>query len=103
MTRDKDNGQPSRRQRPDRADMARRGRIGAYRLWARTDPVEHTRPAREAALTRFLRDIPEDLPAAERERRARYARRAYFAALSRKAVLKRKSTSGKPDAKQVEE
>ena len=69
----------------DPAEMALRGRIGAYRLHATHDPRETTRRARESFLARFEREVDPrgELPDPERRRRALYARRAYFARLAR--------------------
>lgn len=68
----------------DPAEMALRGRIGAYALHARHDPRETTRKARETFLNRFLDEVDRDrtLPEAERLRRAEAARKAYFARLA---------------------
>lgn len=76
---------PRRRRDPDVADMALRGRIGAYRLHATHDPRETMQKARETFLARFEREVDPDgtLPEDERQRRAEYARRAYFARLAR--------------------
>jgi hypothetical protein len=81
---------PSSR-RFDPADMALRGRIGAYRLHATHDPRETTVNARAAFLGRFEREVdPEGiLPQSERQRRAEYARRAYFAQLARASAVSR--------------
>jgi hypothetical protein len=71
-------------QRFDPAEMALRGRIGAYRLHATHDSREVTAPARAAFLARFEREVDPDgaLPAAERLRRAEHARRAHFSKLA---------------------
>ena len=62
--------------------LSLRGRIGAHEKWAKTDPVEGTAKARAAADRRFYEGIPEDLPQAERDRRAASARKAYFSRLA---------------------
>jgi len=67
-------------------EMARRGRIGAWRLFATHDAREVTAPARRAFDSRFYDGIPKDLSPEERERRAMYARRAYFASISVRGV-----------------
>ena len=72
-----------------------RGRMGAYKKWAQNDPVEGTAAARAAMDAKFYEGIPDDLPEAERERRAASARKAYFtrlAFLSAKARSKKAST-----------
>jgi hypothetical protein len=61
--------------------------------WAVTaDPAARTAPARAAFLRRFAREVDPDgvLPAAERERRAAQAHRAYMLTLSRKAAEARR-------------
>ena len=64
-----------------------RARIAAYSLHASHDPRETTKPARDAFLARFERDVDPDnrLSAAERRRRAEAAKRAYFTALALKS------------------
>jgi hypothetical protein len=71
--------------------MALRGRIGAHVLHSRYDSRELTRPAREAFLAQFERQVDPDgvLPAAERERRAQHARQAYMARLARASARAR--------------
>jgi hypothetical protein len=61
--------------------------------WSREDPHRPDGPlprARAAFNQRFYVGIPEDLPEAERERRAACARKAYFAGLTLKSVMARK-------------
>lgn len=68
------------------------GRAGAYRSWARTeDRSARTAPARAEFDLRFEREVdPEGvLPAAERARRAGYARKAYFLGLAAKSASAR--------------
>jgi hypothetical protein len=79
------------------------GRIGAHRLHASHDSTELTVAAREAFLARFEREVDPDgaLDPAERERRARHARKAYFAQLAlrsarvRSARAARRQTGGR--------
>jgi hypothetical protein len=75
----------------DPADMARRGRIGAYRLHATHDPRETTVKGRQAFEQRFLDEVDpkRELPEEERHRRATYARRAYFSRLARASAQAR--------------
>lgn len=75
------------------AEMAMRGRIGAYRLHATHDPTETTKNAREAFLGRFEQEVDPDgtLPLAERRRRATSARRAYFSQLAYRSAKARRS------------
>jgi hypothetical protein len=60
-----------------------RARLAAYRLHAAGKT--NTAPAREAFAARFYAGIPDDLPQAERDRRAAWARKAYFAELALKS------------------
>ena len=63
------------------------GRIGGFVTRSRhSDPAATARLAFEA---RFYRDIPHDLPAGERDRRAAAVRSAYFAALTARSVAAR--------------
>jgi truncated hemoglobin YjbI len=77
--------------------MAFRGRIGAYRLHATHDPREITQKARDAFLHRFEEEIDPDhtLPEEERNRRAAYARRAYFARLALASARTRRLRSAR--------
>ena len=61
-----------------------RARLAAYSMHAHNDSKETTRSARAAFDERFYREVDPDnaLPIEERERRANYARRAYFTKLS---------------------
>jgi len=60
------------------------GRIGAHALHATHDPRETTLAARRAFLDRFEREADPDgtLDPAERARRARHLRAAYFTRLA---------------------
>ena len=75
----------------DPHEASLRGRIGAYRLHATHDPRETTAKARAKFLEKFMDEVDPDrvLPEAERLRRAKYARKAYFTRLARISVLKR--------------
>lgn len=79
----------------DRADMARRGRIGGFRTAALHDGREITSKARATFRESFLTLVDPDgvLPSAERERRAEAARRAHYAKLARASVLARSRTA----------
>jgi hypothetical protein len=62
-----------------------RARIAAHTSWARTeDPSARTKPAREAFLDRFRREVDPDgkLSETERERRARHAMKAHMQRLA---------------------
>jgi len=76
----------------DPADMALRGRIGAFVTHSRHDPRETTKNARATFLARFEEEVdPEGtLSEAERTRRAEAARRAYFARLALKSAQARR-------------
>jgi hypothetical protein len=68
-------------------------RIAAEISWARTsDRSARTRPAREAFLKRFEREVDPDgkLPPEERRRRAEHAKRAYMLRLRKRATPARK-------------
>lgn len=76
-----------------------RGRLGAYQKWARTaDRTEATAPARTAFLARFEAEVdPEGiLSPAERERRAGWARRAYFTRLALASAKARRRKAAAP-------
>jgi len=67
------------------AERTLRARMAAHTLHARVaDPAAHTAPARRAFLDRFEREVDPDgvLSVAERTRRAKHARKAYFARLA---------------------
>jgi hypothetical protein len=71
----------------------RYGSIGGLRTSARHDVRELTEPARRAFDERFLREVdPEGvLPGHERARRAAAARRAYFATLTARSIVARRT------------
>jgi hypothetical protein len=75
--------------KPERAALI--GRVGAHRLHATHDPRETTAKAREAFIAPFEREVdPEGvLPPEERERRAKHAMSAHFAAIGAKKAGKR--------------
>lgn len=77
------------------AEMALRGRIGAYALHARRDPKETTHAARTAFMARFEREVDPDsiLEPTERVRRAEAARKAYFSRLALKSAQARRGTA----------
>ena len=80
----------------DPQEMARRGRIGAYARLARHDARELTAPARSAFLGRFEEQVDPErvLPAEERQRRAEYAKKAYFSRLARASAIARSGKKG---------
>lgn len=69
-------------------------RVGAYRLHATRDSRELTRPAREAFIARFEREVDVEgvLPAAERTRRAKAALKAHMTLLAMKSAKSRRRT-----------
>lgn len=70
-----------------------RGRMGAHLSWANTeDPSARTKPGRDAFLARFERQVDpnNELPEAERQRRAEHKRKAYMQALAIKSAQKRR-------------
>ncbi len=82
----------------DPAEMALRGRIGAFVTHSRHDAKELTAKARETFLARFEREVDPDgvLPEAERRRRAEAARKAYFSRLAyQSAKARRARAAGK--------
>jgi hypothetical protein len=69
-------------------------RIAAEASWARThDRTARTRPAREAFLNRFEREVDPDgaLPPEERRQRAEHAKRAYMLQLAKRSAAARKA------------
>jgi hypothetical protein len=77
----------------DPDEMSRRGRIGAHALHSRYDSRELTRPAREAFLSKFEREVDPDstLSPEERLRRADHARRAHMARIARLSAIARRA------------
>lgn len=69
-----------------------RARLAAHTKHAKYDRVESTRPAREAFLARFEREVdPEGtLPKGERRKRAESARKAYFTGLALASAIARR-------------
>jgi hypothetical protein len=76
----------------DPADMASRGRIGAFTTHSRHDPHATTERARAAFMERFERQVDPEraLSADERARRADYACRAHMARLARLSARARR-------------
>jgi hypothetical protein len=74
-------------------DRAALGRLGAYSLHSKYDSRELTSAARVEFLSRFEREVdPEGLlPEAERNRRAEFARKAYFTKLAMKSAAARRA------------
>jgi hypothetical protein len=77
------------------SERSQRARIAAYAQKAKHDPKETTRKGRAVYRASFYSGIPEDLPQAERDRRAdaRFKEHmACLAFLSAKARKKRAAT-----------
>jgi hypothetical protein len=69
-------------------------RVAAEISWARTrDRAARTRPAREAFLQRFERQVDPNgtLPPEKRRQRAEHAKRAYMLQLAKRSAAVRKS------------
>ena len=69
-------------------------RIAAEISWARThDRAARTRPAREAFIRRFDKEVDRDstLPPEERRQRAEHAKRAYMLQLAKRSAAARKA------------
>jgi len=80
-------------ERPTVKDINKR--IAAETSWSRTaDRRARTRPARQAFLSRFEREVDPDgkLPPAERRRRAQHALRAHMLRLAKRSVSARRQT-----------
>jgi hypothetical protein len=72
--------------------------MGGYAVAAKYDTRETTRPARDAFMARFEREVDPDglLPEAERQRRAEAAKRLHFQRLAwRSAKVRRARGSGR--------
>ena len=72
------------------------GLLGALTVHSRYDSREITAAARAAALSRFERQVDpkQELPPAERARRAEYAKRAYFTRLALQSAKARRQKVG---------
>ena len=71
-----------------------RARIAAYAMWAQTeDRTQRTAPGRAAFMDRFERQVDPDglLPPDERARRAEFAKKAHFQALSLRSSRMRRA------------
>jgi len=79
------------------AQRSLQARMAAYRLHATHDPRETTKPARDAFMARFEREVDPDgrLPEVERRRRAEAAKKAYFSGLALKSSKARASRRGR--------
>lgn len=79
------------------SDMATRGRRGGLVNSLRHDPHAMTAAARAVAnsMERWLKDIPEELPQEERDRRAEVAKRLHYSELGRRSGKARRRKGGK--------
>jgi hypothetical protein len=87
-----DSNQPEEVTRPTVKDINKQ--MAAYISWSRTaDRSGRTRPAREAFLRRFEREVDPDglLPPVERRRRAQHALRAYMLRLAKRSATVRRN------------
>jgi hypothetical protein len=78
-----------------------RARIAAHEKWAQTsDPTAATDAARRAFADRFTREVDpnNELPPAERERRAAHARKAYYTRLAFASAKARRAKRLTPEA-----
>lgn len=69
---------------------SQRARIGGLTRAAKYNGVEVTENARKAFRDSFLKQVPTDLPEAERQRRAEALRRAHYARLAYRSAQARK-------------
>lgn len=77
------------------SERSQRARIASWAQKKKHDPKETTRKARETYRASFYQGIPEDLPPAERDRRADAAFREHMARLAYlSARARRKGGSG---------
>jgi hypothetical protein len=97
-TRLRHRGLVERRSELTPAQRSLQARIAAYRLHATHDPRETTKPARDAFMARFEREVDPDgrLPEAERRRRAEAAKKAYFSGLALKSSMARARRRSRP-------
>lgn len=83
--------------RPTSAEMAQRGRLGAFTQWAaEPDWTARTASARAGFEARFDRAVIEkhgELPPAEHAKYREIERKLYFAALGRKGVKTRQTNA----------
>ena len=80
------------------AQRSLQARMAAYRLHATHDPRETTKPARDAFMARFEREVDPDgrLSEPERRRRAEAAKKAYFSGLALKSSRARSRRRSQP-------
>jgi hypothetical protein len=79
-----------------KAEHSLNSRRGAHISWANTaDPAARTKPGRDAFLARFERQVDpnNELPEAERMRRAEHLRKAHMQELAARSAQKRRQNS----------
>jgi hypothetical protein len=76
-----------------------RHQIAANTRWSKEDPTRQGEILRAGLDAKFLREVDpnNELPEAERVRRAQNARRAYFQRLALKSAAARKARRATPD------
>lgn len=77
----------------DPGERSLQARYAAYTRWSREDPTENTARARRGLNEKFRReaDPNNELPEAERQRRAECARKAYYQRLALASVKARRA------------
>jgi hypothetical protein len=77
-------------------ERSARSRIAAHVLHSKYDSKELTAPGRKAFLERFEKQVDpnDELPGAERKRRAEHARKAYFSRLGYLSGRARRARGG---------
>ena len=76
------------------SERSQRARIAAYAQKVKHDPKDTTRKARERFRAKFYEGIPEDLPQAERDRRAEAAFKLHMAQLAFRSSKARRKAGG---------
>ncbi len=76
------------------SERSQRARIAAFSMHSRHDPKETTLKAREAHRAKFYEGVPENLPQAERDRRAEAAYKAHMARLAFLSAKARRKAAG---------
>ncbi len=77
------------------------GRLGGPATASRHDPMVYTAAARRTFLDSFLDAIPTDLPAKERERRAKAALRLHMRRLAHRRIQKMQARAARAKEKTI--
>jgi hypothetical protein len=74
-------------------------KVGANSRWSKEDPTRQGKILRAGLDAKFLREVDpnNELPEAERQRRAECARKAFFQRLALKSAAARKARRATPD------